>query len=73
MTSIWNRFNHSPFPHLSDFSAVALLSSIPLYADAVQNRLLRGELTDAGAYRPPFAFLWHGEIDLERYGPSTNT
>jgi putative ABC transport system permease protein len=41
----------------------------------VQNRLLRGELTDAGAYRPPFAFLWryvgawHGEIDLERYGP----
>jgi hypothetical protein len=28
-------------------TAVALLSSIPLYADAVQNRLLRGELTDA--------------------------
>jgi putative ABC transport system permease protein len=56
-------------------TAVALLSSIPLYADAVQNRLLRGELTDAGTYRPPFAFLWryvgawHGEIDLERYGP----
>jgi putative ABC transport system permease protein len=56
-------------------TAVGLLSSIPLYADAVQNRLLRGELTDAGTYRPPFAFLWryvgawHGEIDLERYGP----
>jgi hypothetical protein len=28
-------------------TAVALLSSIPLYADAVQNRLLRGKLTDA--------------------------
>jgi uncharacterized RDD family membrane protein YckC len=28
-------------------TAVALLASIPLYADAVQNRLLRGELTDA--------------------------
>jgi putative ABC transport system permease protein len=56
-------------------TAVGLLSSIPLYADAVQNRLLRGELTDAGTYRPSFAFLWryvgawHGEIDLERYGP----
>jgi putative ABC transport system permease protein len=56
-------------------TAVALLSSIPLYADAVQNRLLRGELTDAGTYRPPFAFLWryvgawHGEIELARYAP----
>jgi putative ABC transport system permease protein len=56
-------------------TAVALLASIPLYADAVQNRLLRGELIDAGNYRPPFAFLWryvgtwHGEIDLAAYAP----
>lgn len=39
-------------------AAVGLLSSIPLYADAVHNRLLQGELTEAGTYRPPFAFLW---------------
>ena len=38
--------------------AVGLLSSIPLYADAVHNRLLQGELTEAGAYRPPFSFLF---------------
>ena len=38
--------------------AVGLLSSIPLYADAVHNRLLQGELTEAGTYRPPFSFLW---------------
>ncbi len=54
-------------------AAVGLLSSIPLYADAVQHRLLQGELTEAGTYRPPFAFLWryvgtwHGDIDWEEY------
>src|SRR5690606_6517414 len=47
----------------------------PLYADAIHNRLLQGELTEAGAHRPPFAFMWryvgawHGEIDLANYGP----
>ncbi|UCG24698.1 MAG: ABC transporter permease [Chloroflexota bacterium] len=54
-------------------AAVGLLSSIPLYADAVHNRLLQGELTEAGTYRPPFAFLWryigawHGEIAWDEY------
>ena len=28
--------------------AVGILSSIPLYADAVQQRLMQGELTEAG-------------------------
>lgn len=55
--------------------AVGLLSSIPLYSDAVNNRLLQGQLTEAGTYRPPFAFLWryigawHGEIGWDEYGP----
>ena len=58
-------------------AAVGLLSSIPLFADAAQNRLLQGELenadsayeTEAGAARPPFSFLWryigawHGNRD----------
>jgi hypothetical protein len=47
-------------------AAVGLLSSIPLYADAAQNRLLQGELEDTDATsetesataRPPFSFLW---------------
>jgi hypothetical protein len=38
--------------------AVALLSSVPLYADAPRNKLLQGELTEAGTHRPLFVFLW---------------
>jgi putative ABC transport system permease protein len=55
--------------------AVGLLSSVPLYADAVQNKLLQGELTEAGTVRPPFAFLWryagvwHGSITWDAYTP----
>ncbi len=55
--------------------AVGILASIPLYADAVQHRLMQGELTEAGTYRPPFSFLWryigawNGNIDQEQYGP----
>ena len=56
-------------------AAVGILSSIPLYADAVQLRLMQGELTEAGTHRPPFAFLWryigtwHGNIARETYQP----
>lgn len=64
-------------------AAVGLLSSIPLYADAAQNRLLQGELqnpdtasgTEAATVRPPFSFLWryigawHGNVTWEEYGP----
>lgn len=56
-------------------AAVGILASIPLYADAVQHRLMQGELTEAGAYRPPFSFLWryigawNGNIDQAKYGP----
>lgn len=61
--------------------AVGLLSSIPLYADAAQNRLLQGELenadtaveTEAATVRPPFSFLWryigawHGNVTWDEY------
>jgi putative ABC transport system permease protein len=64
-------------------AAVGLLSAIPLYADAAQNRLLQGELSDSEATagdevasaRPPFSFLWryigawHGNVAWDRYGP----
>ena len=63
--------------------AVGLLSSIPLYADAAQNRLLQGELestgssseTDVATVRDPFSFLWryigawHGNIAWDKVGP----
>ncbi len=51
--------------------AVALGTSIPLYADAVNARRLRRELARDG--RPPFALLfryvgaWHGAVSWERY------
>ncbi|MFW6069574.1 MAG: FtsX-like permease family protein [bacterium] len=38
--------------------AVALMTSVPLYAEAVHNRLLAGHLTPGGAQLPPFSFLW---------------
>ncbi|MGD9315352.1 MAG: hypothetical protein PVG56_00845, partial [Anaerolineae bacterium] len=57
-------------------AAVALLSSIPMYAEAVHHQLLQGELTEVGTYRPPFAFLWryvgtwHGDIGWDEYTPA---
>ncbi|MBN1657331.1 MAG: ABC transporter permease [Anaerolineae bacterium] len=61
-------------------AAVGLLSSIPLYADAVHHELLRGELMEAdpvpgASYRPPFAFLWryvgawHGDVGWDETRP----
>jgi putative ABC transport system permease protein len=64
-------------------AAVALLSSIPLYADAAQNKLLQGELespeaaseAEAARSREPFSFLWryigawHGNVAWEAYEP----
>jgi putative ABC transport system permease protein len=64
-------------------AAVGLLSSIPLYADAAQNRLLQGELenadtaseTEAARVRPPFSFLWryigawHGNVTWDNCRP----
>ncbi len=55
--------------------AVGIMSSVPMYADATQNRLLQGELTEAGTHRPPFAFMWryvgvwNGNISLDEYAP----
>lgn len=57
-------------------AAVALLSSIPLYAEAVHNRLLQGQLTEQGTTLPPFAFVWryigawHGDVDEAVYSPA---
>jgi putative ABC transport system permease protein len=64
-------------------AAVGLLSSIPLYADAAQNKLLQGELespdsaseAEAARSREPFSFLWryigawHGNVAWQEYEP----
>src|SRR5512136_1168485 len=63
--------------------AVGLLSGIPLYADAAQNRLLQGELqgadtaseTELATSRDPFSFLWryigawNGNVTWDTYLP----
>jgi putative ABC transport system permease protein len=58
--------------------AVALVTSVPLYSDAVNYQLMREELSRAqseGRPRPPFAFMyryvgaWHGAIEWDSYAP----
>jgi putative ABC transport system permease protein len=55
--------------------AIALVVSIPVYAEAVGYRILRDELskTDTGGTRPPFSFMYRyvgsltGAIELREY------
>jgi putative ABC transport system permease protein len=55
-------------------AAVALLSSLPMYSDAVNKRLLSSQL-ETGSALPPFAFVWryigafNGDIGLDEYAP----
>jgi len=58
--------------------AVALVTSVPLYSDAVNYQLMRKELSriqSEGRPRPPFAFMyryvgaWHGAVEWEDYMP----
>ena len=55
--------------------AVALVMSVPLYADGVNYRLMSRALADQqeDAHRPPYAFMfryigsWYGAVDLASY------
>ncbi len=57
--------------------AVGLISSIPLYADAANFKVLKEQLSTGENVRarPPFAFMyryigaWHGPVDLDDFGP----
>lgn len=70
---IWNQRLLTAWLLVGLVAAIGVLASIPMYADAVQHRVLQGELTDAGTYRPPFAFLWryvgawHGDVTWQAY------
>lgn len=53
-------------------AAVALIMTVPLYADAVYFRILQERIvSDNNQWRPPFAYLydyigtWHGPVQLE--------
>jgi putative ABC transport system permease protein len=58
-------------------AAVALISSIPLYTDAANFKVLKDELSsiEKGRVRPPFAFMyryigaWHGAVGIESFDP----
>lgn len=56
-------------------SAVAVLSSLPMYSDAINKRLLSSRLEE-GIALPPFAFVWryigafNGDIRINEYTPA---
>jgi putative ABC transport system permease protein len=56
-------------------AAVAILTSIPMYSDAINKRLLSSQLEEGSAL-PPFAFVWRyigafdGDIRLSDYHPA---
>ncbi|HHX63857.1 MAG TPA: FtsX-like permease family protein, partial [Chloroflexi bacterium] len=60
-------------------TAVALISSVPLYTDAANFQVLKQRLSraegDGGRPRPAFAFMyryigaWHGAIEMDDYAP----
>ncbi len=74
---LWNNKGLTLCSILGLVTAVALISSIPLYTDAANFKVLKDELSAAeqGRARPPFAFMyryigaWHGAIELEDFGP----
>jgi putative ABC transport system permease protein len=77
---LWNNIGLTLCAIVGLMTAVALISSIPLYTDAANFKVLQEELSqDPGqegrARRPPFAFMyryigaWHGPVDMEDYRP----
>ena len=77
---LWNNKGLTLCSIVGLMTAVALISSIPLYTDAANFKVLKEELSgepgeEDRARRPPFAFMyryigaWHGPVDMEDYDP----
>ena len=76
---LWNNKGLTLCAILGLVTAVALITSIPLYTDAANFRVLKEQLStdeaDSGRTRPPFAFMyryigaWHGPVELEDFEP----
>ncbi|MHB1294345.1 MAG: ABC transporter permease [Anaerolineae bacterium] len=76
---LWNNKGLTICSVIGLTTAVALITSIPLYTDAANFKVLKEELSrnseDATQPRPPFAFMyryigaWHGAVQLDEYDP----
>jgi len=76
---LWNNKGLTICSIIGLITAVALISSIPLYTDAANFKVLQEELSGAdeegGPSRPPFAFMyryigaWHGAVDSSDFDP----
>jgi putative ABC transport system permease protein len=74
---LWNNKGLALCSILGLMVAVALISSVPLYADAANYRSLQEELAQAAGRdaesQPPFVFAyryigaWHGAIEIEDF------
>lgn len=75
---LWNNKGLTLCSIVGLITAVTLISSIPLYTDAANFKVLKDQLSkdqgDASRRRPPFAFMyryigaWHGAKEIEDYG-----
>ena len=78
MKRLWSNRTLTLATTLGLIVAVALVTSVPLYSDAVNYQLMRQELSvveGEGRSRPPFAFMyryvgaWHGAVEWAEYSP----
>jgi putative ABC transport system permease protein len=76
---LWNNKGLTLCSIVGLVTAVALISSIPLYTDAANFKVLTEQLTvdeTVDRPRPPFAFMyryigaWHGAVDVEDFQPA---
>ena len=76
---LWNNKGLTLCAMLGLVTAVGLITSIPLYTDAANFKVLKEELStdkgEGGRVRPPFAFMyryigaWHGPVDMDQFDP----
>ena len=78
---LWNNKGLTLCLILGLVTAIALISSVPLYTDAANLQILEEKLSteeaEVGKIRPPFAFMfrymgsWHGTVTLDDIEPVT--
>lgn len=77
---LWNNKGLTLCAIVGLITAVALISSVPLYTETANLKVLKEQLGTEGGEtavraRPPFAFMyryigaWHGPVDIDDYGP----
>jgi len=77
---LWNNKGLTLCSIVGLITAVALISSVPLYTETANFKVLKEQLSaeegeTAVRARPPFAFMyryigaWHGPVEIEDFGP----